>query len=308
MKPGNPHIDPISTGVIQILNYYGLFSYPLLPEEIHRFHPHPCSLREVEGALAELRSSNRVWCSPDGFYSIEENESWSTERKAGNARALALLSRSMRFTRIIRSFPFVDAIAISGSLSKYYAGKDADIDYFIITEKDRMWIARTLLHLFKKLTFIVGYQHYFCMNYFVDTLALQITDKNIYTAIELATLIPVYNPHRISDLQDQNAWVKEHLPNWTCANDTTYLQPQGKEFVKRMLEWMINRIGAERLNLFFMRLTDRKWRRKWSMKGFPMEDYDRAFHTSEHQSKNHPADFQKRILGALEKTTGKCGS
>jgi hypothetical protein len=307
VKPGTPHIDPIYTGVLQILNYYGLFSYPLLPEEIHRFHPLSCSLPEVESALAELKSSNRVWCSTDGFYCVEENESWSIERKAGNARALALLSRSMRFTRIIRSFPFVEAITISGSLSKYYAGKDADIDYFLITEKNRLWIARTLLHLFKKFTFIVGYQHYFCMNYFVDTRGLEITDKNIYTAIELATLIPVYNPHRITDLQDQNAWVKEHLPNWTCTNDTTYLQPQGKDFVKRMVEGMINRIGAERLNLFFMRLTDRKWRRKWSRKGFPMEDYDRAFHTSEHQSKNHPADFQKRILGALEKTAGNYG-
>jgi hypothetical protein len=138
------------------------------------------------------------------------------------------------------------------------------------------------------------------MNYFVDTDALEMTDKNIYTAIELATLIPVYNQDRITSLVEVNSWLSEYLPNTTHSRDITYLHPAGRRLMKRLAEWVINLFRPEKLNLFFMRLTDRKWRKKWSRKGFPTEDYDRAFHTSLHASKNHPADFQKRILYALE--------
>jgi hypothetical protein len=296
----NENNDPIASGILRTLKYFGLFKYPLSPREIHRFHPFRCTLEETEASLADLKKGDRVVSSVEGFYSIAKHEGWSAEREAGNKRALAMLSRSIRYTRIISSFPFVDAIAISGSLSKYYAGKDADIDYFIITDRNRLWLARSLLHLFKKLTFIPGYQHYFCMNYFVDTDALEMTDKNIYTAIELATLIPVYNQERITTLIEVNSWLSEFLPNMTHFQDITYLQPAGKGLIKRLAERMINLLVPEQLNLFFMRLTDRKWRKKWRRKGFPMEDYDQAFHTSLHVSKNHPADFQKRILSALE--------
>jgi hypothetical protein len=62
---------------------------------------------------------------------------------------------------------------------------------FITTAKNRLWIARTLMHGLKKLTFLFNKQHYFCMNYYVDEVQqLQIREKNIYTAIEVATLMP----------------------------------------------------------------------------------------------------------------------
>lgn len=297
---GNPHNDPVGAGIQAILNYFGLFKYPLLPEEIHRYHPTKCSLHEVENRLLEMQNTNEVVCSVHGFFSLEKQEAWSTDRLKGNEKALQMLARSLTFTRIISAFPFVEAIAISGSLSKYYAGKDADFDFFIITTKNRLWTSRTLLHLFKKFTFLVGYQHCFCMNYFVDTDGMEITDQNLYTAIELATLIPTYNAEQISHLVEQNRWYNDFLPNSAFNPELNYLYPKKNGWGKKLLEWMLNMLSAERMNLFFMNLTDRKWRKKWQKRGFPMEDYDRAFYTSLHQSKNHPADFQKKILHELE--------
>lgn len=304
----NETTGPVESGIVKTLNYFGIFHYPLLPAEIHRFLPFRCTLEELDASLGELEKKGTVARSSRGFYTLDPQEAWSSERLAGNKRAMELLSRSVRFTRIIRSFPFVDAIAISGSLSKYYAAQDADIDYFIITQKNRLWVTRSLLHLFKKLTFIPGYQHFFCMNYFVDTEARLMTDQNIYTAIELATLIPVYNPVQIGGMKLLNAWLREYLPNAPQDQDINYLVPPGNQLFKRGTEWLLNQLWPGRFNVFLMHLTDRTWRKKWLRKGFPMEDYDRAFHTSVHASKNHPADFQKRILLALEKNNGKLNS
>ncbi|MCX6304210.1 MAG: hypothetical protein NT040_04520 [Bacteroidetes bacterium] len=305
--PADEYREAIASGILEILGYFGLFRYPLLPAEIHRFSLCRCTPEETMNTLDGMTARGEVVRSPEGFYSIGVHEDWSFGRIAGNRRAGAILSRSMRFTRIIRSFPFVDAIAISGSLSKYYAGEDADTDYFIITEKNRMWIARSLLHIFKKLTFIPGYQHWFCMNYFIDTEALVMADHNVYTAIELATLIPVYNKERISQLKSANTWIEAFLPNETNSQDLAYLESAGKQRARHLAERTISLLCPERLNAFLMRLTDRKWRKKWRRRGFPMADYERAFHTSLHVSKNHPADFQKRILSALETKTELTG-
>ncbi len=112
-------------------------------------------------------------------------------RQQGNLRAEQLLPKAMKIGRFLSVFPYVRGIGISGSLSKMYAHEKADFDFFIITKANRLWIARTFMHLFKKLTFLTGKQHYYCMNYYLDEKALKLRDQNIYTAVEAITLIPV---------------------------------------------------------------------------------------------------------------------
>jgi hypothetical protein len=62
---------------------------------------------------------------------------------------------------------------------------------------------------------------------------------------------------------------------------------------------MFNMLPADAFNHFLMKLTDAKWRKKWSRRGFPQEDYDLAFKTRINISKNHRLNYQKRVLSAL---------
>jgi hypothetical protein len=294
------HSTTLEQSIDYTLGYFELFNYPLQANEIHQFLDVKCSLSEVEEHLLYLKNSGTIFQSEQGFYSRLQQPGWSVERQYGKQRAELLLRKSARFVRIMKRFPFVDGIGISGSLSKYYADKDADIDYFIITRTNRLWIARTLLHLYKKLTFLRGHQDYYCMNFFVDQSALEIIQKNVFTAIELVTLIPVYQLENIIQLKKQNAWLLRFLPNTDFVQDERFLVPCGNEFLKRGIEKFINLLCPERLNRFLMRLTDRKWRAKWRRKSFPMEHYDDAMYTSLHVSKNHPANYQEQVLNALK--------
>jgi len=282
------------------LRYFELFNYPLQASEIHRFLDVKCSLSDVEEYLLTLKNSDTIFQSEQGFYSRLQQPGWSVERQNGKQRAELLLRKSTRFVRIMKRFPFVDGIGISGSLSKYYADKDADIDYFIITRTNRLWIARTLLHLYKKFTFLRGHQDYYCMNFFVDQSALEIIQKNVFTAIELVTLIPVYQLENIIQLKKQNSWILKLLPNTDFVEDERFLIPTDTEFLKSGIEKLFNIFWPERLNRFLMQLTDRKWRAKWRRKSFPMEQYDDAMYTSLHVSKNHPANYQEQVLNALK--------
>jgi hypothetical protein len=63
---------------------------------------------------------------------------------------------------------------------------------------------------------------------------------------------------------------------------------------------MINLLFPKQLNLFLMNFTDKLWRLKWERKGYPMKDYDLAMKTRWYVSKNHPHNYQKKVLKELK--------
>jgi hypothetical protein len=299
----NKHkIEKVEEAIKSVLKYYSLFSYPLKEDEIHRFLSVKAQQKEVEIKLNKLVAARQVFKIKQDFFSIKNEPYWADKRILGNQKALELLSISKKYIKKIIRFPFIKSVAISGSLSKYYTDEEGDIDYFIITKKNRLWIARTLLHLFKKTSFLRKREHYYCMNYFVDESALEIDQKNIYSAIETVTLIPVYNEPFINKLKEKNRfWIEEFLPNETYINEQRFLVELKSGLIKKISEKIIESLGPNSINKKLMKLTDAKWRKKWAAKSYPMDQYEQAFYTTLHISKNHPANYQKQILNALDK-------
>ena len=300
----NVYNKEIAKACQDCLTYFSLFKYPLNKEEIHAFNRIKCSITDVDLAIESLLVSHKIYCIKD-FYMLENIPSWVDERLIGNKRALDLLARSNQFVKRIAQFPFVEAVSISGSLSKYYASKNSDIDYFIITKANRLWITRTLLHIFKKFTFINGTQHFYCMNYFIDTKAMELDDDNLYTAMELATIIPVYNYKLNTEFIEVNKWIYNYLPNNLPLNNQSYIVEVKKNILSKICSLFLNIFFPKQINKFLMRLTDAKWRYKWSKFNYSEDDYNLAFKTSVHISKNHPANYQKKILNALKSNINK---
>ncbi len=289
----------IQKAVLKTLNYYSIFHYPIDAEEIHGSCSFHCSMPSILDALNELEERRLVHCYK-GYYSISGNVNEQVERrKAGNMLAEQAGKKARNVGSFIYQFPFVRFVGISGSLSKGFAEDTSDYDFFIVTEKNRLWICRTLLHLFKKLTFLAGQQHKFCMNYFIDTHQLELDDKNMFTAIELSSLIPVKGTPTYLSLMNANKWVKTYLPNGYIKPGKTMPARDRNSLVKKTCEFIIQLFSPANINTGLMKLTDSKWRKKWERKNYPMEDYDTAFKTTIHISKNHPANHQKKILEHL---------
>lgn len=292
--------NSIATAIATTLKYYAIFRYPLRAEEVHRYCAAGVSMADVHACLDELLSTQQVF-SWKGYYSPSpEVEKLVERREQGNREAKAKIVKAGRVGRFIYLFPFVRFVGISGSLSKGYADSKSDFDFFIVTAERRLWICRTLLHLFKKLTFLAGQQHKFCMNYFVDETHVQLEEQNIYTATELASLIPICGQEVHRELLLSNRWMLHHIPHFKpLPPDRATSKPV---WLKSAAEWCFDRLGATSLNMALMRFTDNRWRKKWARKQYPSADYSLAFKTTPHVSKNHPANYQKKIL---EQLTGK---
>lgn len=285
----------LSCYILKTLKYFHVFRHPLYLEEIHQFLQVEVSLPELREALNELVREERVFYEQN-MYSLENSAQIFLKRKVGADMAAEKMKEARKCAAIIATFPFVRAVFVSGSLSKGYADEKSDIDFFIITSEKRLWICRTLLHLFKKFTFIVNRQHSFCMNYFIDESQLCLEENNIFTATELATLIPVYNQDLHKHLLNRNIeWMSDYFPN-IGLNVSEHNSVPTSSKIKTPVEWLLNRTWPERLNLALMQLTDKLWRLKWQRKNYPMEDYDIAMKTKWYVSKQHPLNYQKKVL------------
>jgi hypothetical protein len=204
------------------------------------------------------------------------------------------------YVKLIKSFPFVKGVAISGSLSKGVMYEDGDIDYFIITAKDRLWICRTLLILFKKI-FLLNSRKYFCVNYFVDEDNLQIPDKNIFTAVEISFLLPIYNAALVQQLKVENNWIKEYFPTFQSPIEVKCYE--GGSTLKSIGEQLINFLFPDRLDLFLMKLTYKRWSKKF--KHFKPEKLELTMRSNRGVSKHHPKDFQNNVLKAYQERLDK---
>ncbi len=285
--------------IIQTLTYFEYFSHPLSILEIAKI----CGVRPDVAELEMEPLLKEGWCFKSGsYYGTNHNiKTWVALRAEKELLAVKYFSKLKFYSRIIASFPFVKAVAVSGSLSKGVMTNDGDIDYFIITSAGRLWMCRTLLVLFKK-TVLFNSKKYFCVNYFVDENNLEIRDKNIFTATEMRFLIPVYSQNKmISDFSKANNWVKDYyptFPDWNTNNFKPYASG-----LKRILEKILNMRFLNKVEYGLHYSTQKLWRKKF--KSFKEEKLELTMRSTIGVSKHHPSDFQTKVLNSYEKAITK---
>lgn len=280
----------MSRAIIKALLYSDIFHYPLTAEEIFERLEIPCSnIEAVKNELNQLVEAQVVYLFED-FYSLRDDVSLAIRRSAGNKMAKDIMPRAIRRSRLIFSFPFVRAVMISGSLSKNFLDKNGDIDFFIVTTPGKVWLTRGLLALFQRIVLFNSHK-YFCVNYYIDHDHLELDERNIFTATEVATLKPVCGYEHYEKLLECNPWIAEYYPQFKPAAVTSHRSfgwwPKG--LVERMLTPF-----ASGLDSFVMRrLTERAYR-LYAGK-FEKPDFDVAFKATRHVSKNHVGNYQRKI-------------
>ncbi len=292
--------SPTERAVLHVLHYFGIFRYPLSAGEVTDFLGLPGALTaEVAAMLDELAAKGRIFQFGQ-YFQTEDNLEWLTTRLDYNRRAGQFLPLAHRISRLIGAFPFVRAVFVSGSLSKNCMSPDGDIDFFVITAPERLWLARTLLVIFKKI-FLFNSHKYFCVNYFVDTEHLEIEEKNIYTATETVTLLPTWGREWMQAFRAANQWAWDTLPNFPPRR-TDEVPPYRAGWFKRLLERLLGGRAGAWLDQRAMRLTVGYWQRKFS--DFDRSDFDVALKSRRYVSKHHPLFFQKKVLDALGERVG----
>ncbi len=278
------------------LLYFDIWQYPLTADEIFAVLPrNSLTLAEFKRRLRDSGPGPDV-AEEEGFYFLKSRSAEVVScRREGERRARMMWRMGRVSTFVIKRFPFVRGIMVSGDLSKNLATSDSDVDFFIITSPDRLWIARALLILFKKV-FLFNSKKYFCLNTFLSSDHLTLSDENIYVAAEVAYLKPMYNLRLFNEFRRANSWILDFFPNFDAGflpSPVTMAGDRGS-FLQKLLELPFELIPSDRLDTLLLSMMERVWKQRYP----EIDDARRArsFRSTKTESRTYPTDYQDLVL------------
>ena len=274
--------------------YFDIFRYPLTRKEIESFLDKSYSQDELDYSFHDMVTSGRIFQHCE-FFCLQNDISLVEIRRKGNIQATILVEKAKQIARLLYKFPYVRAIGLSGSVSKNFADENSDIDYFLITKANRLWIARTLLVIFRKNPFLKNREKYYCMNYFVDEEDLVIKEKNIYTATELFTLLPLAGNASLKRFFEKNSWSYSYFPNRALPIVNEEINFKDPWFKKLAEVFLNNRIGNW-LDNYLFKLTTARWRKKEEEKKLNAKGERMGLKTNKHFSKPNPLFFHNAFI------------
>jgi len=277
---------------LKTILYFSIFRYPLKLEEIHDY----TNYSELSKTSEELQLliDDKILTKIDEFYVYGNDLESVTKRLKGNMQAKPILVKARQKAHFIAKFPFVEAVGVSGSLSKGYYDNESDIDFFVITKPNKLWICRTLLMLYKKI-FLLNSRKYFCVNYFISSNQLEIEEQNRFTATELKTLIPMQGKALFDTFYKNNLWINGYFSKF--HPDLSHVAETQKPFITKALELLFNTQIGVFIDQLFKTITLKKWRSKFHF--MDEVDFKIALKSTKNVSKHHPSNFQKKVILSL---------
>lgn len=167
---------------------------------------------EITSLLAHLEKE-RVLFSRDERYSIAKTPDIDEIKKRAEI-ARKKIARNRFFFSLMQMIPFVEASAITGSVSMENANVKSDIDIFCVVTKERIWTARILLLILAEI-FGRRREHgrgsdKLCFNCFM-TNNTSFPLQNIASAHMLARAIPLFENGPLETFFAKNAWMHEYV-------------------------------------------------------------------------------------------------
>jgi len=216
----------LDKSILKTLIFFDIFDYPLTAIEIWKWLYRPGEkyrLSQVKHALSGSQDLSDKIETAEGFYSLKGRIHNFFRSKHNNNLAERKFSKAVRLAKFYRFIPFVRMMAVVNSLAYSNAKENSDIDFFIITAKNKIWLARFFTIFFVR---IFGLRHKqesnrdaFCMSFFVEEDYLNIKNvmlhnKDIYMPYWVQQMMPIYDPDGLyGKFLQANSWFRDYLPN-----------------------------------------------------------------------------------------------
>lgn len=201
----------LERAIFETLAYSDVFDYPLTLDELHRYLTFPALKDEL---LVCLKSLSTV-SSRSGFYFLAHHDALVEIRLTREAVSRPAFRRALSYGRILGALPFVRMAALTGSLAVLNLSKKADMDYFLITQPGRLWLARAFAVTFGR--FMRLFDDRICVNLLVSENQLEWNAQDLYSAREMCQMIPITGMDVYLELRERNAWTESFLPNALSA-------------------------------------------------------------------------------------------
>lgn len=263
---------------VRVLQEFQTEAYELknaLPEQ------RAVSIGAVTQSLAVLVESGTV-TEKLGYYTLGQDAAPIVARWRGHRYGVIRERLIRRYATVLRYVPFVRGVALAGSQPFGLEKEGSDIDLFIITAPNFLWVARTVvtvtLHVLGVRRYSTRIANRFCLNHYIAGVR-QLIERNLYTASEYAKLRPLVYPEIVASFWQVNkSWIWGYFPNFQAPDGVI-----GRlSLFQRVVEFFFkNKLGA-----FFERQLAALQRRRIHTETFVVvRDTELSFHPNSKQEK-----------------------
>jgi hypothetical protein len=228
--PVRGHADSqgrLRRAIVQTVAYSDIFDYPLTPDEIHRYLiGEHVSREEVISLLQHGLANSDELSERDGYYMLPGREAIVAVRRERERRARDVWQRTLGYGRLIASLPFARMVAVTGELAMDNVQPQSDIDFFVVTEHRRLWLCRVMIVCLVRLAALRG--DVLCPNYLLSERALALDERDLYTAHEIAQMVPLTGLDTYWRFRRLNRWVYDFLPNAVSAPRQLQARPHAR--------------------------------------------------------------------------------
>lgn len=212
--------------IYNTIAFFDFFDYPLTAFEVWKYLPEKVGLSAVGEVL---KSGIRGVVFRQGFYCLEGRQSIVDTRQSRYISSCRKFKKARRMARLFSFVPWVRLVALGNSIGANNLKEDGDIDFYILTQSNRIWISRffctglaKLLHLRPRPDKL---RDKMCLSFYADERAMDMRplmlaepegeDQDIYFVYWLAGLYPIYDQGGYYEkLIQANQWIFRALPNW----------------------------------------------------------------------------------------------
>lgn len=179
------------------VRYHNIFDYKLTKDEATKWQ-----YKKQKTVVSGIKNKSRL-----------KREKYSEKK----------LEIAKRAAKLISKVPTVLFVGITGSLAMMNASKNSDIDLIVITKSNFLWTTRFLVYF---LVLVSGFglrkpeqkneKDKLCLNMWLDQTSLvwEKKDRNIYTAHEIAQIVPLVNKESTYEwFLQSNSWILNYWPN-----------------------------------------------------------------------------------------------
>lgn len=209
----------IHDGLSKLFDISEYLKFPFTLEEAARYFLPKANLTTEElGSLLRTHDfADLKFVVKNGYLLTPHNQSLSSRIEREQASAAKLESAASFAKLLTRLVPFIRTIAVTGSVAYGSAEKWDDVDLFIVTERNRLWISTfwmlLQIRLYKILGMRASHLMPFCLSYLHDEEGFSKESRRSRTnplfARELLKAKPVAGRETYRRILEDNKWVSE---------------------------------------------------------------------------------------------------
>ncbi len=212
-----------------------------------------------------------------------------------------------RYAWLLKFIPFLRMVAVCNNLAFGRVSIGSDIDLFIIADKGRLFTVRTFI------TFLFHFSgvrrhgnkiaERFCLSFFVDDSALNLTniaiDKDIYLAFWIKSILPLIDDGVSREFVLANNWARKYFEKDEDFRIDESRVAYGKSFLSRFFEILLDGVFGN-----FIENRLRKWQQKRARGKMEIAQESASLLINDHVLKFHNIDRRTEYRNRWIKTYG----